>query len=150
MPAASAAQVDALVDVLVQTSVQITGVLTRIGAERDLSLTQMRVLGILRDKRVRMTDLATHLGLDKSTMSGLIDRAERRGLIRREKNPDDGRAIDVLITDAGLELAEAAYVEISEALAPATSLLDRKQTETLFALLRTMLAAPQPLLTPRR
>ncbi|WP_306213441.1 MarR family winged helix-turn-helix transcriptional regulator [Actinoplanes sp. RD1] len=122
-------------DSLVQTSFRITSVLTRIGAEHDLSLTQMRMLGILVDHRVRVTDLATHMGLDKSTMSGLIDRAERRGLVRREKNPDDGRAIDVLIDAAGLELARQAYREVHEAMSPAVDRLDRRQTESLIKLL---------------
>lgn len=41
---------DALVDGLVRSAFQVMGVLTRIGAEYDLSLTQLRVLGILRDR----------------------------------------------------------------------------------------------------
>ncbi|ERK69221.1 hypothetical protein N136_04459, partial [Leifsonia aquatica ATCC 14665] len=72
---------DALVDALVQTSFVVTGVLTRVAAERDLSLTQLRMLGVLRDRRPRMAQLAALLGLDKSTVSGLIERAERRGLV---------------------------------------------------------------------
>jgi DNA-binding MarR family transcriptional regulator len=135
---------EVLVDSLVQTSFRITSVLTRVGAEHDLSLTQIRMLGILVDRRVRVSDLAAHMGLDKSTMSGLIDRAERRGLVRRAKNPDDGRAIDVLIDEAGLELARKAYREVHEAVSPAADRLDRRQTESLIKLLGLMLAAPQP------
>jgi len=136
-------RVEVLVDALVQTSFRITSVLTRIGAEHDMSLTQVRMLGILTDHRVRVTDLAAYLGLDKSTMSGLIDRAERRGLVRRERNPDDGRAVDVMIAPAGLELAQAAYREVRETISPATGQLDRRQTESLIKLLGIMLAAPQ-------
>ena len=69
---------EALVDALVQTSFVTMAVLNRIGAENDLSLTQLRVLGILRERRPRMAALADRLGLKKSTMSGLIDRAEQR------------------------------------------------------------------------
>ncbi len=101
---------EVLVDSLVQISFRITSVLTRVGAEHDMSLTQMRMLGILDDRRVRVTDLAAHMGLDKSTLSGLIDRAERRGLVRRERHPGDGRAIDVLIDAAGLELAQTDHL----------------------------------------
>ncbi|MEV6345900.1 MarR family transcriptional regulator [Actinoplanes sp. NPDC051851] len=140
----SDARLETLVDSLVQTSFRITSVLTRIGAEHDMSLTQMRMLGILVDRRVRVTDLAAHMGLDKSTLSGLIDRAERRGLVRREKNPDDGRAVDVMIDAAGLELARAAYREVHEAIAPATGRLDRRQIESLTRLLGIMLEAPPP------
>lgn len=142
-------RVDVLVDSLVQTSFRITGVLTRVAAEHDISLTQMRMLGILIDHRVRVTDLAAHMGLDKSTMSGLIDRAERRGLVRRVKNVDDGRAVDVIIDAAGLELAQAAYREVHEAVSPAAGELDRRQTESLIKLLGLMLAVPQAT-SPRR
>src|SRR5262245_63047969 len=95
----------ALVDALAQTGFVTTAILTRIAAEHDLSLTQLRVLAILRDRQVRMSELATYLGLDRSTISGLVDRAERRGLVRRTPNADDGRSVDVALTAAGRRVA---------------------------------------------
>ncbi|GAA3073189.1 MarR family winged helix-turn-helix transcriptional regulator [Streptosporangium carneum] len=133
---------DALVDALVRSSFQVVGVLTRIGAERDLSLTQLRVLGILRDRRSRMTELAAFLGLDKSTLSGLVDRAERRGLVARGKNPHDRRVVDVFLTPAGLELAEQVYDEVWRALAPMTDQLDPQDRGRLVQLLHAALNLP--------
>ncbi len=130
---------DALVDALVRSTFQVVGVLTRIGAERDLSLTQLRVLGILRDRRPRMTELAAFLGLDKSTLSGLVDRAERRGLVARGKNPQDRRVVDVFLTPAGLELAEQVYGEVRRALAPAAERLSPQDRDQLVQLLHTAL-----------
>ncbi|MFS0697188.1 MarR family winged helix-turn-helix transcriptional regulator [Streptomyces nitrosporeus] len=135
---------DALIDGLVRSAFQIMGVLTRIGAEHDLSLTQLRVLGILRDRRPRMSDLAAFLGLDKSTLSGLIDRAERRGLLARGASPEDRRAVVVLITDAGRDLAERMDEEIREALAPATGRLGPEQRRQLAQLLEPVLTPPLP------
>src|SRR6202042_3742213 len=94
---------DDLIDALVTASFATMAVLTRIAAEHDLSLTQLRVLAILRDRRVKMTELADYLGLDKSTVSGLVDRAEKRGLLQRVPNPLDGRAVDVILSAAGAE-----------------------------------------------
>ncbi|MZE77889.1 MarR family winged helix-turn-helix transcriptional regulator [Streptomyces xinghaiensis] len=136
---------DALLDGLVRSAFQIMGVLTRIGAEHDLSLTQLRVLGILRDRRPRMSDLADFLGLDKSTLSGLVDRAERRGLMARAANPDDRRAVDVLVTDAGRELIQRLYKEIQDAMAPATGRLDPQQRQQLAQLLEPVISPPLPL-----
>jgi DNA-binding MarR family transcriptional regulator len=139
---------DAVVDALVRSSFQVMGVLTRVGAENDLSLTQLRVLGILRDRRARVTDLALFLGVDKSSMSGLIDRAERRGLIGRDKNPADRRALDVFLTPAGLDLTRRIYAEVRDALEPATRELGAEQQQTLAALLEPILvssAGPGPL-----
>ncbi|WP_229398312.1 MarR family winged helix-turn-helix transcriptional regulator [Micromonospora okii] len=130
---------DALIDALVRSTFQVTSVLTRIGAENDLSLTQLRVLGILRDRRPRVTELAAHLGLDKSTMSGLVDRAERRGLLARDRNPHDGRAVDVFLTPAGRELTQRLDVEIRRALAPTLGRLRPEQREQLVGLLEPLL-----------
>src|ERR1700685_1359075 len=94
-----------LIDALVRTSFVTMAVLNKVGAEHDLSLTQLRVLAILRDRRVKMSELADYLGLDKSTISGLVDRAEKRGLLQRAPNPADGRAVDVFLSPAGTELA---------------------------------------------
>ncbi len=133
---------DALIDGLVRSAFQVMGVLTRIGAEHDLSLTQLRVLGILRDRRPRMSDLAAFLGLDKSTLSGLIARAERRGLLTRGTSPEDKRAVVVLITDAGRDLTQRMYVEVQDALVPATGRLDAEQRERLAQLLEPLLTPP--------
>src|SRR5580692_5577878 len=78
-----------LIDALVTTSFATMAVLNRIAAQHDLSLTQVRVLAILRDRRVKMSELADYLGLDKSTITGLVDRAEKRGLLQRAPNPAD-------------------------------------------------------------
>ncbi|GLY30500.1 MarR family transcriptional regulator [Kineosporia sp. NBRC 101731] len=130
---------DPLLDALVQNTFRVTAVLTRVGAEHDLSLTQLRVLGILRDRRARMSDLAAFLGLDKSTLSGLIDRAEKRGLLAREKSPGDRRVIEVFTTEAGLELAEIVYAKIRRELSPSMDRLDPQQRDQLTALMGILL-----------
>lgn len=130
-----------LVDALVQTAFVTTAVLTRIGAEHDLSLTQLRVLGILRDRRLRMAVLAEFLGLEKSTLSGLVDRAEKRGLVTRGPNPTDGRAVDVFLSRRGKTLAERVYREVSDALLPRIDTLTATEQRRLLTLL-TSVAGP--------
>ena len=124
-----------LVDALVRSSFAVMAVLSRIGAEHDLSLTQLRMLGILRDRRVTMSELAEHLGLDKSTISGLVSRAEKRRLIERAPNPADGRAVDVFLTAEGSELAGRGAAQVARALSPMTGTLAPDQARQLTALL---------------
>jgi DNA-binding MarR family transcriptional regulator len=121
-PLAGADQTN-LIDALVRTSFVITAVLSKVAAEHDLSLTQLRVLAILRDRQGSMSELAAYLGLDKSTISGLVDRAVKRGLLQRTTNPSDGRGIDVALTAEGIELAELGAAKIARALSPLTSTL---------------------------
>lgn len=130
-----------LIDAMVRTSFVITAVLSKIAAEHELSLTQLRVLAILRDRQGAMSDLATHLGLDKSTISGLVDRAEKRGLLQRTPNPSDGRGVDVALTEEGIELAELGGAEVAQALLPMTSTLTLPEARRVTILLERMLGA---------
>jgi DNA-binding MarR family transcriptional regulator len=135
-----AASQQELIDALVRTSFATMAVLTRIAAENDLSLTQLRVLAILRDRRITMGELTSYLGLDKSTVSGLVDRGEKRGLLQRAPSPRDGRGVDVFLAPAGMQLAERGEAEIARALAPMTGALTPTEARRLAALLDRMLA----------
>ena len=64
-----------LTDALVELSFLIQATLARLAAEHDVSLTQVRLLGILRDREPGIVELAGVLNLDKSSVSGLVDRA---------------------------------------------------------------------------
>lgn len=144
---------DDVMEALVRSAFQVMGVMTRISAEHDLSLTQLRVLGILRDRRPRVTELATFLGLDKSTMSGLIDRAERRGLLKRGKNPHDKRVVDVYLTPAGHELEQRLTDEFRRDLAPVVDRLTHQQRVEFTRLFEPLLSPPlviKPRVTPQR
>ena len=132
-----------LIDALVRVSFFTTAVLSKVAAAHDLSLTQVRVLAILRDRHGAMTELATHLGLDKSTISGLVDRAEKRGLLERSPNPRDGRGVDVALTAEGAELAARGSAEVAQVLAPATCALTRSEARRLAALLERMLGSAE-------
>jgi DNA-binding MarR family transcriptional regulator len=138
VPSADTARQE-LISALVRASFATTAVLSRIAAEHDLSLTQLRVLAILRDRRVRMSELADYLGLDKSTISGLVDRAEKRGLIQRAPSPADGRATDVFLTAEGMQLAELGERKIAESLSPMTGKLTRAESRRLTGLLEHVL-----------
>ncbi|MFJ2369016.1 MarR family winged helix-turn-helix transcriptional regulator [Microbacterium sp. NPDC087665] len=128
-----------LIDALGQTAFMTMGALTGLAADAGLSLTQLRVLAILRDRRLRMSDLADYLGLEKSTMTGLVARAERKELLAREPNAQDARAVDVVLTDRGRTVAEELEAAIRDAMLPFTARLSPADRDALGALLRRML-----------
>jgi DNA-binding MarR family transcriptional regulator len=127
-----------LLDGLVQVSFTVTALLSRVAAAHDLSLTQLRVLAILRDREPRMADLADHLGLDRSSVSGLVDRAVKRDLIRRTASPADGRSVHVALTAAGHALAATLHDEVAVLLAPLASTLSAAERRRLAGLLQTL------------
>jgi MarR family transcriptional regulator, lower aerobic nicotinate degradation pathway regulator len=94
-------------DGLAQLSFLIQGILERRAREHDLSVIQIRLLGVLRDRMPTMNELARLLGLDKSSVTGLVDRAERRGLVMRVPSTADRRAVLVSLTGRGRSLASA-------------------------------------------
>ncbi|MCL2776678.1 MAG: MarR family transcriptional regulator [Polyangiaceae bacterium] len=128
-----------LVDGLVQAAFVTMAMLNKIGADHDLSLSQLRMCGILRDRRARMAALADYLGLEKSTMTGLVDRAERRGLVARAPSVEDGRAVDVFLTREGAERAEQLHAQVQQSLTPLIGRLDASERRLLQGLLRRML-----------
>jgi DNA-binding MarR family transcriptional regulator len=97
-----------LVDGLAQLTFAVQGALGRIAALHDMSVVQARLLGILRDRRPTIKELAGLLQLDKSSVTGLVDRAEERGLVRRTPSPTDGRSVQVIVTAAGRKLVQEA------------------------------------------
>lgn len=141
-PTTQASAVDgALADALVTTSFVTMAIVHKIGAEHDLSLSLVRVLGILADRRPRMTELADYLGLEKQTMSGLIARAEKRGLVARAPNEDDRRATDVYLTSDGVKLVKRLHAQGQQALAPLIEALSASEKKQLQELLQRMLEA---------
>jgi DNA-binding MarR family transcriptional regulator len=123
------------VDALAQTTFLIQRLLERRAGEHDISLIQMRLLGVLRDRMPTINELGQLLGLDKSSVSGLVDRAQRRGLVARVPSAVDRRSVLVTLTDAGRVLVDdvAAMIEgdITALLEPLPEQDRRSLTEVL-------------------
>ena len=68
-----------------------------------VTVTQSGILFLLKQKNGRtMTELSQVLGLDNSTLTGLVDRMEKTGLVQRNSNPADRRSSRIYITETGL------------------------------------------------
>src|ERR1700748_1095927 len=111
-------------DSLVQVSFAVTAARSRVAADQDLSLTQLRVLGILRDREPTMAELAGYLGLERSTVSGLIDRAVQRGLGPKAADSADGRSVRVGLTPEARRLQARVIAQIDDLLTPTTDQLN--------------------------
>ena len=61
-------------------------------AEGELTAPQMNVMRVVvKHSGVSLKDLSATVSLAHSTVSGIVDRLERRGLIRRQSSSTDGR-----------------------------------------------------------
>jgi len=62
----------------------------------------------VRDAAILLSAIAGATGLTLSRISRIVDAFEKRGLVERRTCPEDGRATNAWLTDAGLELAREA------------------------------------------
>ena len=60
------------------------------------------------DRTMRMSELAVLTNAELSRLSHLITRLQKRGYVRREPDPDDGRYTNAVLTDTGYDLVVAA------------------------------------------
>ncbi len=82
------------------------------------------------------------LSLDPATLSPLLKRLERAGLIRRDRHPADERALAVTLTDEGRDLRERALQvppQVVERLG-----MDLDDLTSLHAALTRVIAATRP------
>jgi DNA-binding MarR family transcriptional regulator len=80
------------------------GMRTRIAARSHSALTpqQVRVVGLMAlNGPMRSSQLASALGVSRSTMTGLLDRLEQAGWVIRGTDPADGRSRPAEVTEAG-------------------------------------------------
>jgi DNA-binding MarR family transcriptional regulator len=123
-------------DGLVQLSRLVQGAFARIADRHRLTSVQARLLCVLAQGPRGMTELARCCGVEKAALTGLVDRAERRGLAQRAPVPGDRRALRVTLTDAGRRSAAAFHAEVTAELGQLLSPLapqDRGQFRTAMA-----------------
>lgn len=78
-------------------------------SELGLSVAKYEVLhAIYRDEGLSQQRLARRLLVAKSNVTVLSQRLEADGLIRRERDPEDGRGYRLFLTDTGQEIVEHA------------------------------------------
>ncbi len=85
-------------------------------AERlGLNPTDIECLGALGSGDVTAGDLARATGLTTGAITGVIDRLEKAGFVRRERTRDDRRKVYVRMTAAGRAAGEAHYGSLDRA-----------------------------------
>src|SRR5579859_3718422 len=82
-------------------------------ADMGLSPQQAHALRALDPTRpVPMRELAAGLMCDASTVTGIVDRLEDRGLVERRPDPDDRRVKGLVVTPAGIEMRDRIRKEV--------------------------------------
>ncbi|WP_019960487.1 MarR family winged helix-turn-helix transcriptional regulator [Woodsholea maritima] len=105
---------------LVRVIHQVEAELARVmQSAHGLGLSEYRALAALAkapDSELRMQDLATHLQLNQSSVSRMVERLERAELSVRDVCPDDKRGVYTVLTQKGRACLAAAEVDYEKTL----------------------------------
>jgi DNA-binding MarR family transcriptional regulator len=103
------------------------------GDDADLSQHERQVLHhVPAEGGVHLNEVAWHLALPKSTASLLVKDLERRGFLRRARNPDDERRLAITLTEKGHERVRADSVLDLDGLAKALATLNAVERTALL------------------
>ena len=73
-----------------------------------VSAHQVQILDHLdADEPTSLSGLARHMGVTVGTMSVGVERLVRRGYVRRDRDPSDGRRVNLRLTPAGARVRES-------------------------------------------
>ncbi|MFB4307498.1 MarR family winged helix-turn-helix transcriptional regulator [Actinomadura sp. GTD37] len=100
-----------VVSALVRGAFLVNAVYAESAREYGITSQQGQLMCVLMAQPRGMGELGAMLGLAKSSLTGLVDRTERNGLVRREPDPQDMRAVRVALTAKGAGLVEEFYAE---------------------------------------
>ena len=103
-----------------------------------------RVLSLLDETEgISQQRLALILGVRPQSLSELLGKLEKDGLLQRSRNPDDRRETLVSLTPAGKERAAVFEEERRRSVEAFFRPLTEEEKETLSALLDKLLAEPE-------
>jgi DNA-binding MarR family transcriptional regulator len=126
---------------LIQLSRLIQAVFARVADRHELPPMRARLLCVLAERSRGMAELAREFGVEKAALTGLVDRAERHGLVERGAVPGDRRAISVALTPAGLRTATRFHADVTAELDQLTASLTAAERASFRIALATITEA---------
>ena len=93
-------------------------------------LTVIKILETFGD--LSLTELSERIRAQNSTVTGIIDRMEREGLVARERSKEDRRVVFIRLTPKGAQLAREIPVEPMEILRQAIIGLSKEEGRELL------------------
>ncbi|MEU9833225.1 MarR family transcriptional regulator [Streptosporangium sp. NPDC048047] len=124
-----------VVAALVRSTFLVNAVYVDSAREYGITQQQGQLLCVLMAQPYGMGELGAMLGLAKSSLTGLVDRSERNGLVRRRPDLEDSRAVRVALTGRGARLAEEFYTATCRRIEELTSGFVPAERDMLAALL---------------
>lgn len=107
----------------------------RLDPEGELTAAQLSLLSMISDGGLRVGDIAKNLGIKVPSATEQIIKLERAGLVSRQPDEDDSRAVQVVLTKAGRAAVESANQRRNAMVAGLLQELSSDEVEQLAAAL---------------
>lgn len=107
--------------------------------ESGLTVPQITLVKILsRHKRLKVSEISKKMSLVNSTVSGIIDRLEKQGLVKRIRSEKDRRIVYIELTNKGNELIKDFRYTINNYFEGVFSNSSKEEIDTILAGLQTL------------
>jgi len=81
---------------------------------------------------ISFSELTNIVSLNNSTVTGIVDRLERQGLVERQRTPRDRRRIDLEITSAGVDFLKRMPPPIQQGLIEGLESMSEEEVNTIL------------------
>ncbi len=132
----SDAELDAIVETIVYLYTESRRLTKQAAREVGLTGPQLTVIKLLDTfGDLSLSSLSERIRAQNSTVTGIIDRMEREGLVHRERSTADRRVVYIRLTPKGRQLSKDILVEPMEIFRTVLSMLSRDDTRDLLRIL---------------
>ena len=141
-------EVDQILEAILYLYTESRRITKNLARSVDLTGPQLTVLKMLEGVGdLSLSQLSERIRAQNSTVTGIIDRMEREGLVVRARCTEDRRVVRIRLTDKGSKIAHAIEVEPMEIFRSALEGLSGGETRDLLTLLTKIARRVQSIAT---
>jgi DNA-binding MarR family transcriptional regulator len=135
----STPEVDSIVETIIYLYTESRRLTKGLASQFGLTGPQLTVIKLLETfDNLSLSSLSERIRAQNSTVTGIIDRMEREGLVRRERSTSDRRVVHIRLSDKGQKLARQIQVEPMEIFRGALSSLTQADLRDLLRIMNKL------------
>ncbi|WP_437551312.1 MarR family transcriptional regulator [Sorangium sp. So ce327] len=115
LPPPERPEIDAIVEMIIYLYTESRRLTKGMASGFGLTGPQLTILKLLESfQDLSLSTLSERIRAQNSTVTGIVDRMEREGLVRRERSKADRRVVHIRLSEKGARLAREIQVEPME------------------------------------
>ena len=131
--------VDSIVETIIYLYTESRRLTKGMASQFGLTGPQLTVIKLLETfQDLSLSSLSERIRAQNSTVTGIIDRMEREGLVRRERSTVDRRVVHIRLSDKGQKLARQIQVEPMEIFRDALASLTQADLRDLLRIMNKL------------